>query len=210
MTDELDGVPALVKKGLSADEAKLLAKWIEEGKPGLVGTKAERMGEIYCLGYSCQEMQKWFPEYPLEILLWARVHYKWDETRDRYRTVVQQETLNHALAARLESLRFLSDVLSATHVKLRREMLLYIADPDNNKPPQFLPNNIHTYGFLISTLKDIMAGAANIGTKDDDKNIPLVTVNVNQNEKPEIIISHTNQEDIRKALMDEVKKKKNG
>lgn len=208
MSDETN-LPALIKKGLSEEEAKQLNKWIEAGKPGIAKHRAERLGEVYCLGYSCQELQKWFPDYPIEVLLWARLQYNWDELRVKYRNVVQAETLNAALAARMESIRFLSDALTATHIKWRREILAYITDPDKfEKPPTILPNNLHTYGFLISILKDITA-PFNTEGKSDDKSVQLVSVTVNngKEEKPAIVVKKATQDDIKNALMDEMKKK---
>jgi hypothetical protein len=131
-----------------------------EGKPGLSKYKAERLGEIYCLGYSCRDIQKWFPEYPLEVLLWARVHYKWDAVREQYRSVVQQDTLHAALAARMDGVRFLSDLMTATHVHWRKQLLDYIADPENAEAPKFLPKDMYGYQVLINMLKDVTTPGA--------------------------------------------------
>jgi hypothetical protein len=196
----------LVKKGLTDDEAKVLAKWIEEGKPGLTKYKAEHLGEVYCLGYDCKDIQRWFPEYPLPVLLWARVTYNWDETRNLYRKVIQQETLNAAVAARMESIRFLTDALTATHIKYRKEILQYVADPDNREPPKkIIPDNIHSYGFMINLLKEMMAPSQDKNMTD--KAMPLVTVNVSgSGDKSEINVSQASQDDIKKALMEHEKK----
>lgn len=193
-------------KGLTKNESELLAKWVEDGKPGLAKFKAERLGEIYCLGYTCQDIKKWFPEYPIEVLLWARIQYHWDETRIQYRKVVQQETLNAALAARMESIRFLSDVIAATHTKHRKAILSYIADPDHNEAPgKIVPDNIHSYGYLISLLKEI--STPNQDKNMTDKSIPLVTVNVNNKDQPSVVVSQSDGNDIKRALMEDLKKK---
>lgn len=193
-------------KGLTKDEASTLSKWIEDGKPGLTKYKAERLGEIYCLGYSCQDIKKWFPEYPIEVLLWARIQFNWDDTRAQYKKIVQQETLNAAVAARMESIRFLADVISATHVKYRKEILQFIADPTNHEAPKkIIPDNIHSYGYLVSLLKEVTAPNQdkNIG----DKSVPLVTVNVNQKDQADITVTHAEQNDIKQAIMADLNKK---
>lgn len=196
----------LVQKGLTAEEANALTKWIDDGKPGLTKFKAERLGEIYCLGYTCQDIKKWFPEYPIEVLLWARIQFNWDDIRKQYRQVVQQETLNAALSARMESIRFLSDLITATHTMYRKQILEYIADPVNHEAPKkIIPDNIHSYGFMISLLKDITT--PNQDKNMTDKAIPLVTVNVNNKDQPEITVTHAEQDDIKKALMEDMKKK---
>ena len=197
----------LETRGLTKDEAKTLTKWIEDGKPGLSKYKAERLGEIYCLGYTCQDIKKWFPEYPIEVLLWARIQYNWDDTRAQYKKIVQQETLNAAVAARMESIRFLADVISATHVKYRKELLNFIADPQNcEAPKKIVPDNIHSYGYLISLLKEVTT--PNQDKNMTDKGIPLVTVNVNNKDQPEVTISKADQNDIKDALMADLNVKK--
>lgn len=194
----------LVSKGLSEQEAKALSVWIEAGKPGLSKYKAEKLGDVYCLGYTCQDIKRWFPDYPIEVILWARVHYCWDDLRAKYRSVVQQETMNAALTARMESIRFLTDVITATHVKFRQDILKYIADPDNVEAPKtkLIPDNIHSYGFLMTLLKEMV-------TPNQDKNktesaMPLVTVNVNSSDQ--VQVSKVDQEDVKQALMKDLKK----
>ncbi len=196
----------IATEGLNKKEIQLLNKWIEEGKPGLTKYKAERLGEIYCLGYTCEDIRRWFPEYPIEVLLWARVNYAWDDIRTQYRKIVQQETLNAAIAARMESIRFLADVVTATHVKYRKDLLQYIADPINcEAPKKILPDNIHSYGYLINLLKDITTPSQDKNMTD--KSVPLVTVNVGDNGKSEVKVS--SQNDIREALLNAEKDTKN-
>lgn len=203
-------VPALIEKGLTEDEAKLLSKYLEEGKPGLAKSRAERMAEIYCLGYSCQEINRWFPEYPLEILLYARVHYGWDQIREKYLSSVQQEVLNSSLAVRMDTMKFLQELLTATHVKWRKELLDYIADPETKKAPDFIPKNLYGYGQIIETLNKVVRVAGPESKGGGLGESPLVSINVGQNQegKPDIVISNPTQEDVRAALLAEAKAKK--
>ena len=197
----------LVEKGLTEEEAKILSKWIEDGKPGVSKYKAERLGEIYCLGYSCWEITRWFPEFPLEIVLWSRVYYKWDELRELYRTQVQKEIIQSALSARLDAIRFLSEVISASHVKWRKEILSYIADPDKQeKPPKILPDNIYNYSQIVNQLKDLLE--PNQSKKGEElSTTPLVSVNISnaESKKPDIVVKNATTEEIKAALMKDIK-----
>lgn len=195
----------LVEKGLTEDEAKILSKWIEDGKPGVSKYKAERLGEIYCLGYSCREITRWFPEFPLEIVLWSRVYYKWDELRDQYRSQVQKEIIQSALSTRLDAIRFLSEVISASHTKWRKEILSYLADPDKQeKPPKILPDNIYNYSQIVNQLKELLEPAQ--GKKGEEiSSSPLVSVTVNsETKKPDIVVQNTSPEDIKRALYEDL------
>lgn len=201
----------LVQKGLTEDEAKALSKWIEDGKPGVSKHKAERLGEIYCLGYSCREITRWFPEFPYEIILWSRVYYKWDELRDQYRNQVQKEVLQAALNTRIDAIRFLSDIISASHLKWRKEILAYLADPEKHeKPPKILPDNIYNYSQIVNQLKELMEPPA--GKKGEELSTsPLVSVTVNsESKKPDIVVQNASPEDIKKALYEDLNGVKKG
>lgn len=202
----------LTQKGLTEDEAKVLAQWVEDGKPGVSKYKAERLGEIYCLGYSCKEISRWFPEFPYEIILWSRVYYKWDQLRDQYRNQVQQEIVRAALSTRLEAVRFLSDIITASHVKWRKEILSYLADPDKfEKPPKILPDNIYNYSQIVNQLKELTDPPA--GKKGEDlTTTPLVSVSINNSEskKADIVVQNATPEDIKKALYEDLNGKKGG
>lgn len=202
----------LVQKGLTETEAAQLNKWIAEGKPGLHKHRAESLGAIFCLGYSCQEIQRWFPEYPIEILLHARVTYDWDGARSKYRAVVHNETLAAAVSVRMESLRFLADVVAATHLKWRRELLSFMANPDKSPVPSFLPDTTGKYGNLLTMMDGLMMPPGSSKSKDPsstgDTATPLVSIHVGQKDgKPDINISQSKQEDVKKALMEEAAKK---
>lgn len=202
----------LVEKGLNEDEAKVLAKWIEDGKPGVSKHKAERLGEIYCLGYTCREIARWFPEFPYEIVLWSRVYYKWDALRDQYRSQVQKEILQSAVTSRLEAVRFLSDVIAASHLKWRKEILSYLADPDKfEKPPKILPDNIYNYSQIVNQLKELIEPpAGKKGGAEDLTTTPLVSVSINNTEskKADIVVQNASPEDIKNALYEDLNGKK--
>jgi hypothetical protein len=146
----------LTEKGLNEEESKSLMLWIEKGKIGLSKFKAEKFGEIYLMGYTCKEISEMFPEYPYETILWARVQHDWDAMKARYLHEVQEKTLEAAMQARVESIRFLSDVLRATHAKWKKAILDYIVHPERDKPPEFLPKNIYNYKELITVLDQLM------------------------------------------------------
>lgn len=206
---ELTKYPDLSEKGFDEEEILTLTKWLDEGKPGLSKFRAERMGDIFILGYSCKEINKWFPEYPIEVLLFARAHYEWDKLRSEYLMEVQKNTLEAALATRMESIKFLSELMSATHLKWRKQILDYIANPERTKPPECLPNGIYQYGQAMSLLKDLVTPPSQKGPAGKEIGsgaTPLVSIKIqNGRDKPDVIIQNSTQEDIKKALIEEVK-----
>jgi hypothetical protein len=204
--------PRLKDMKYSRADAKLLAAWMDDGKPGLAKSKGENMAALYIMGYSCREINKWFPVYDLELLLYARYQYEWDRLRNEYNEMVQKDAVRAAEGQRNESIRLLSDIMSATHMKWRRELADYLADPDNVRPPNFLPRDMAQYGKIAALLQDVVApplrgkpgpqqGAVNAQGLPAT---PLVSVTVKpgDRDKPDIVITDSTQDDIKKRLID--------
>lgn len=206
--------PELSQKGLDEEEIKMLTTWIDQGKPGLSKIRAERFGDIYILGYSCKDINKMFPEYPLETLLFARAQYDWDKLRAEYRARVSSQTLEMAITSRLDSIKFLTEMVSATHIKWRKEIMNYIANPDKVKPPDCLPKSIQGYSQVISTLQALVSpgssksgsgGGPNAATQNTTAS-PLVSVTVktDKHSNTDVTISNSAQDAVKEALLAEL------
>lgn len=204
--------PKMKDQKFSREDAKLLAKWMDDGKPGLAKTKAESMSSLYVMGYSCREINKWFPSYSLELLLFARYQYSWDFLRVEYNNHVMKDASGAAEGSRNESIKFVSNIMTATHIKWKKQLAEYLADPDNVDPPNFLPKNMDQYGKISTLLQNLVApplrgkpgpqhGAINAHGLPAT---PLVSVTVRPggSDKPDIVITDSAQEDIKKKLMD--------
>lgn len=202
--------PKMKELGFSRDDAKTLAKWIDEGKPGLAKSKAETMGQIYLMGYSCKEIHKWFPEYPLELLLYARYQYDWDLLRHEYNNRVMTDIVQSAVNSRKDSIQLISDIMTATHTKWRKELMEYLTDPEGNKPPEFLPKNLDQYGKISSLLQSLVEppvrqkpGPQGHASKDGTPTTPLVSVTVKNGNEKDVVITDSAQEQIKKRLLEE-------
>jgi len=171
------GLEIYTTKSLSSEEAKVVESFEERGRPGVVRLRVDFLQSVYNLGYSCQEINSQMPEYPLDALLWARWKYDWDKKRDDYQASVQNRVLPNATHARVDGLQFLSEIMGATHAMWRQQLLKYLAAPDREKAPEFLPKTLHQYSSLAALMKDLMtpdnktAGAGSMAQ-------PLVSVNI--------------------------------
>jgi hypothetical protein len=188
--------------GLNEAEAKSVAEWVEKGKPGLARSKAESLGSIYLLGYTCQEIARMFPEYDLPLLLYARVEYGWDQAKLRYKNDLQESIIESAKSVKLDSTQFMSEMIKATHVKWRADILRYLAAPDRVEPPACLPNTLHGYQSAVTMLNDLIEPKvqrlpgggrippSNIDLPPNQVAAPLVSVTVNQSsEKPAVEVT---------------------
>jgi hypothetical protein len=196
-------------KGLTRKEVEILEKFIQDGKPGLTKQKSDRLGEIYILGYSCHDIHKWFPEFPIEIIVWSKYYYNWEEARTKYRESVTQETLQSALSAREDSLKFLTEMLTATHIKFRRSLLDYIARPESTEEPKILPKSIYDYNTLLQMGKEMTASITGKLDSGDPAATPLVSVTVNNGkEKPDIVLRQGDPKSVKDALIQDLAKGK--
>ncbi len=172
----------LLAKGFTLDEADAIEEWVYRGKPGLVNTGAEAMGALYLQGYSCQELQRTFPEFELGHLLWLRSEHDWDGLRQRYRQGISEQLLATAMATRAESIRFVTSVMAATHKKLETEVLDYLSNPKKKSPPELLPASIKEYAILLDILKEAMAPLVPPDRRlpgQSTPSVPLVNLNIN-------------------------------
>lgn len=196
-----------VEKGMTEDEAKLLTRWIQQGKPGLSKFRADKFAEIYVLGYSCQDIHKWFDEYPLETILWARFHYDWDALRADYKKVRTRQVMETALGVQEEGVRFLTELLHATHYRWRKELMEYLANPDTKKAPDCLPNSLSQYASLTNLMREVMGMAGpkdgKGNNKDSQPSSPLVSIHMNDEKKPSITVA--GPEDVKSAILEDVK-----
>ena len=196
---------SLKEGGLTPEEALILSKWVDDGKVGVTKLKAESFGKLYALGYSCQDIHHNFPEYPLSLLLYARVMYKWDEERSSYRRSIQENIAEAAINARAESIKFLTEIAGATHEKWRKEIMEYVANPSKEKAPDCLPNSLTQYGNLMKLLQEIVnpsSTSKKTGSESDmSKTTPLVSIQVNNKEGASVNIT---QSDVKDALIKDV------
>ena len=196
-------------RGLSDDETKQLVKYNEAGRPGVAKIKVDALQALYNVGYTCQEIHEQFPEYPYGAILLCRVQQDWDGKKTSYRKQLESEMLSTVKNARLESVKMISDMIQATNVHWKRELMRYLANPDKEKAPDFLPKSMSQYGSLASLLKDLTETEK--GGKDDlpgnnGGGLPTIIINNNSSGlKTDSEVQHTQR--VKDALARQVQKK---
>jgi hypothetical protein len=147
---------AYLDRGLSTTEAAMVVDWCDRGRPGVARLNLPFVEQLYVVGYSVQEIHENFPEFPFEAVLWAKAQFKWDEKRDQKKRDLARQTLPGALDARLDGIRFVTEIINATHVKWRNQIIKYMANPEREAPPECLPKSLHQYGALQELLQTMM------------------------------------------------------
>lgn len=198
--NQLDAYKA---KGLTEDEAKQVQNWTDRGRPGATKLNPKMLESIYMAGYSCQEIHYQFPEVPLEAILWCRISHGWDQRLQLKRQELADKALPKAIDAQLDAVRFLSEIIQATHVKYRHQLLKYIANPEREAAPDVLPKSLSQYGSLVELLKTITTPP---GQKDGAApTSPLVSINVS-NDKGTIEVKGSDVKDALKKSLGKDKK----
>lgn len=196
-------IESYLAKGLSEEEAKTLESYELRGKPGLAKIKADVFLDLYKLGYSCQDIAKNFPEYELGLLLHARIKFNWDKERQDYQANLLRQTAHAASVFKVETIRLLYDVLAATQVKHRQEILRYLAAPDREQVPEILPKSLHGIGQLVSIMKDLTEAERAAAASASASSSPLVSINLSSGDAKTIEIS---QDKVKEALLKKVKR----
>lgn len=202
------------EKGLTEAESKLVDAWVTSGKPGIGRVKADFLSSIYNLGYTAQDIHKMFPEYgDLAAILFARFTFEWDRRRDEYSAHLRATIAPQAIDARLESVRFLTEVVRASHVKWREQIMRYLAAPDREKAPGFLADDIKEYKEIMLLLKELTTPDKIPGQKGDEnpnaQGLPSIHIHANNG-----VVTVTNERvgDVKAELLKDVTdsaKKKN-
>lgn len=198
------------ESGLTEEESKIVADWVEKGRPGISNIKADQLLSIYLLGYSCNEINKEFPEYSLPAILWCKAKFEWDKRKQEYNLAIQDAITKHAANVRSDAIRFMGELISATHIKWRKDILKYLAAPDREKAPACLPSSLNEYGKLVSLLDEIMNPAGKIKNLPGNKagipeGTPLVNVNINNGSEPKPVV--IDQDAVKNALVLEMNSK---
>lgn len=195
------------EKGLSEREAKVLAQYVESGKPGLAKVRSDSMKTIYTLGYSCEEIHEMFPEYSLGLILHARVTHEWDRTRldlgDRLNKIKE-----NVIVSKLESVQFLTEMLKAVHVRHRQEILRFLANPEREEAPKVLPNSLHGYQQILSLLDEVMGNnQKKDGKPGEAMASPLVSVTINTDQVKPIEAKVTDSKTVLRKKADAIRSK---
>lgn len=196
-------------KGLTEEEANSLVRYNNAGRPGVSKINVDALQTLFNVGYTCHEIHAQFPEYPIGAILLARVQNNWDKQKDEYRKSLELEIVGAVKNARVESVKMIADLIAATNVSWKNQLMKYLANPDKEKAPEFLPKSMSQYGSLATLLKEL--------TEVDAKNnkegpaggngggLPTIIINNNTSGKSGDIIEVSYQDKVKAALAKSVK-----
>lgn len=178
---------------LSEEDSTLVKKYIESGGKKLATETAASFFSMYLNGYDTKEIHRLNKAFPYESILIARIDNNWDEEKEDYLNKLQQNIKDKLLKSQLESINFLSDLLSATHKKHGDKIKKFLSS-GNEKD---LDGTISVDS--VSQLLKVIEGLNKITGQDKSKNNDT-TINVNIDQRSVNNISSLSPEDSAKIL----------
>lgn len=158
-------LPIQVPENLPEEEVKALMIHIESGKPNLSKVRADSIATVYNLGYSCQWIhQNICPELTLGSIVHAKLSHQWDSIKEEFDRNIKNNYVNIADSVKAEVVQFLSEIITATHVRWKMDILKYLANPTREDAPACLPNSLGTYRNVVSFMEEL-AHPDNAGSK---------------------------------------------
>lgn len=136
-------------------ELDILKDIEEAGLRPVSPSLAAQFFELFMEGYSCSLIAKHNPPFREGDVLFLRKKYKWDEVRDKYAFDLQVQMREKLMKQKLESLEFLTNMLSVTHKEHREKMLKYIQTGKEEDKPDSWISNPSSYKSILETIQKL-------------------------------------------------------
>jgi hypothetical protein len=149
--------------GLTSEEIQLAEKHLRRYKTAgaLPDSEAFILYEMFMIGTSFADMHLQYPQYPLpQIILTASLR-KWPMDRERMMSSLKDRVRAKVVKSVVESVDFLTSMISVANAEHLEEMRLYVTDPKKNKKPQLRIESIKEYKEILETLQKMVDGANN-------------------------------------------------
>lgn len=141
--------------GWTKDESSLLLKGEEEGTRPIAPSLSSQLLNLFLEGYSCAEIAKNNKPFSEMDILVCRKKYKWDDEKDKYAFDLAKQVREKLIKQKLESLEFLTNVLSVTHKKHKDQMIKYLQTGKEEDMPENWASSPTTYKSILETIQKI-------------------------------------------------------
>jgi len=148
--------------GLTEEEIKIGEKFLRKNKTAgaVADSESMKLYELFMLGYSFNDIQQQYPQYPVaQIILTASLR-GWCRDREKMNGSLRDRIQAKVVRSIIEQVDFLTTMLSVTNVQHMDAMRKYILDPANNPIPAIIVQNIKEYKEVAETLHKLVAGVS--------------------------------------------------
>jgi hypothetical protein len=149
--------------GLTAEEIQLAEKYLKKNKTAgaLKDSEAFVLYEMFMIGTSFADMHLQYPQYPLPQIILTAALRKWPLDRERMMGSLKDRVRAKVVKSVVESVDFLTSMISVANAEHLEEMRKYVMDPKHNKKPELRIESIKEYKEILETLQKMVDGANN-------------------------------------------------
>ena len=150
------------KFGLTEEEIKISEKFLRKNKTAgaVADSESMKLYELFMLGYSFNDIQQQYPQYPVAQIILTAALRGWSKDRDKMMGSLRDRIQAKVVKSIIEQVDFLTTMLSVTNVQHMDVMRKYILDPANNPIPAINVQNIKEYKEVAETLHKLVAGVS--------------------------------------------------
>jgi hypothetical protein len=179
--------------GLTEEEIKISEKYLRKNKTAGAVADAESMKlyELFMLGYSFNDIQQQYPQYPVAQIILTAALRGWCRDRERMMGSLRDRIQAKVVKSVIEQVDFLTTMLSVTNVQHMDVMRRFIMDPTNNPLPSIYVQNIKEYKEVAEVLHKLVAGVSpGTGKKSammDALSTPVKVEKLDENKQPQTL-----------------------
>jgi hypothetical protein len=155
--------------GLSALEIKCANDYLQAHPDATVAeinhTDSHKMIQLISLGATLTEIGLSFPKYELGLIVVVAARSGWIRLKDKNRATVQADIQTKVLKASLDSMDFLTAMISATSQKYSKEFREYMSNPDKEFP-DLKVSTVKDFKDLLETMQKMVIFTVQAGTDD--------------------------------------------
>jgi hypothetical protein len=122
-----------------------------------------KLYELFMLGYSFNDIQQQYPQYPVAQIILTAALRGWCKDREKMMGSLRDRIQAKVVKSVIEQVDFLTTMLSVTNVQHMDTMRKYIMDPTNNPLPVIHVQNIKEYKEVAEVLHKLVAGVSSSG-----------------------------------------------
>lgn len=163
--------------GLNFDQVREAEKYLRQYKTAGAMSKQEALPlyELFLLGYSIEDLNRRFPQYPIGKIALTAALNGWTKDREKLASSVYDRIRARIVKSTVEQVEFLTDMVSVSTAENMEEMRKYLLDPSKTPPPQMRIKSLKEYQQVIEMLAKVADSVRVLATPSPSDDQPKLT-----------------------------------
>ena len=142
----------IVSDRLTTREVAAYEEYMLRGPPPISPLTQAQFLALFLRGKSCEEIQSINPGFPLGAIIKCRLEGDWDRRLDEYREQLFTGIRDKLTQVELESVNFLTDLLSVAHKQQGGKLKKYLQTGEEKELGDITINSIRAYAQTLELL----------------------------------------------------------